>query len=97
LETYAVLTAFPAPYRARSDLVQTWLEDRFADLLPPPPPDQYRGLIAILARNDRIGGSIYDGVIGLTAKLAGATLVTADARAVAIYELVGIKHRLLHD
>lgn len=81
LETYAVLTAFPPPHRAPPHLVVEWLDDRFAGVLPAPTPDEPRALLASLASSGRIGGSLYDGVIALTERLAGATLVTADDRA----------------
>lgn len=98
LETYSVLTAFPPPHRAAPGLVDTWLEDRFATILPSPPPLQQRDLIRKLASSGRAGGAVYDGLIALTAAHAGAeTLVTMDARAVPIYELIGVAVRLLPD
>lgn len=97
LETYAVLTGFPAPHRAPADLVETWLDDRFPDILPPPPAAQQRDLVRALAAAGRIGGAVYDGLIGLTAKLAGAVLVTADPRAAAVYDLVGVQVRPLEN
>jgi predicted nucleic acid-binding protein len=42
-----------------------------------------------------IGGAVYDALVALTAKRAGATLVTADRRAASIYELVGVSFRRL--
>jgi hypothetical protein len=38
---------------------------------------------------------VYDGLVALTVKRAGATLVTADRRAAAIYELLGVSFRQL--
>jgi len=95
LETYSVLTGFPPPHRAAPDLVLTWLDDRFTTLLPPPPPGKHRALLGRLAAADRIGGSVYDGLVAMTARLAGAVLVTADIRAAAIYDLFGTEHRHL--
>lgn len=95
LETYSVLTAFPAPHRAPPELVITWLDDRFGEILRPPSPGEQRDLVRTLAAAHRIGGSVYDGLVGLTAKLAGATLVTADIRAAATYELIGVELRRL--
>lgn len=92
LETYSVLTAFPPPHRVNPNVVLAWLDDRFADatLEPPPAAEQLR-LIATLTAAGRTGGAVYDGLVGLTAKLAGAELATADRRARPIYELVGVR------
>lgn len=97
LETYSVLTGFPPPHRASPDLVDRWLADRFQTILPAPSPQQQRDLVGRLASAGRIGGAVYDGLVALTAKLAGATLVTADARAAAIYDLIGVELRRLDD
>jgi hypothetical protein len=71
----------------------TWLDDRFPAILSPPPPDEQRDLLRTLAAAGRIGGSVYDGLVALSAKLAGATLVTADARATTTYQLIGVELR----
>lgn len=91
LETYSVLTGFPRPHRAAPSLVDTWLEDRFRAVLPPPGADAQRELVRILAGEGRVGGAIYDALVALTVKTAGAALVTADRRARSIYELVGVE------
>lgn len=95
LETYSVLTGFPPPHRAAPDLVMTWLDDRFPRILPPPPAREQRDLLRTLAAAGRTGGAVYDGLVGLTARRAGATLVTADARAAAVYELTEVEIRFL--
>jgi predicted nucleic acid-binding protein len=95
LETYSVLTGFPPPHRAPAELVVTWLGDRFSKVLAPPSSHEQREMLALLARSGRIGGAVYDALVALTAKRAGATLVTADRRASAIYELVGVSFRRL--
>ena len=95
LETYSVLSGFPPPHRAPADLVWSWLEASFSRVLEPPASEACRDLVARLARAGRTGGAIYDGLVALTAKLAAAELVTADRRAVAIYQLVGVEHRLV--
>jgi predicted nucleic acid-binding protein len=95
LETYSVLTGFPPPHRAPPDLVITWLEARFRTILPPPSPEEQRELLNRLGSAGRIGGAVYDGLVALTAQLSGATLVTADARAAATYELVRVDLRFL--
>lgn len=95
LETYSVLTGFPPPHRAAPTLVDGWLNDRFSAVLPPPPVDEQRDLVRSFAAAGRMGGSVYDGLVALTAKLAGAALVTADRRALAAYEMVGVEIRHL--
>lgn len=95
LETFAVLTGFPPPHRAPPALVVAWLDDRFPDVLAPPPASEHGQLLRRLAAAGRAGGSVYDAIVGLTARLAGATLVTADDRVAAVYEMVGVEVRRL--
>jgi predicted nucleic acid-binding protein len=97
LETYSVLTGFPPPHRAAAALVDTWLDDRFLVILPPPAADKQRDLVRTMAREARLGGAIYDALVALTAKLEGAVLVTADERAMRTYELIGVEVRRLGD
>jgi predicted nucleic acid-binding protein len=92
LETYSVLTGFPPPHRAPPDVVITWLEGRFEAILPSPGVDEQRALVRRLTDLGRTGGAVYDALVGLTARLAGATLVTADRRAVPIYEALGVSY-----
>ncbi|REJ74502.1 MAG: type II toxin-antitoxin system VapC family toxin [Acidobacteria bacterium] len=95
LETWSVLTGFPPPHRAPADIVRSWLDDRLPRIIHPPDGEAQRMLVHRLGRDGRIGGAVYDGLVGLTAKRAGALLVTADRRAVPVYELVGVDFRLL--
>lgn len=95
LETYSVLTGFPPPHRGAPQIVAAWIGDRFSTVLPSPDPDALRSLVADLSAAGRSGGSTYDALIALTARVAGASLVTADHRAQRTYELVGVAVRLL--
>jgi len=95
LETYSVLTGFPPPHRAPAEVVAAWLEDRFEAVLPSPDVSDQRDLVRRLARLGRTGGAVYDAIIGLTALRAGATLLTADRRAVPVYEALGVPFELL--
>ena len=52
-------------------------------------------LVQLLAERGIGGGSVYDALIGLTAKRAGATLLTRDLRARATYLAVGVEHEVL--
>ena len=90
-----MLTGFPPPHRAAPALVDTWLDDRFANLLPPPNADEVRKLVRLMAREGRSGGAIYDALVAQTAKLEELVLVTADVRAAATYELVGVEFQRL--
>lgn len=95
LETYSVLTGFPPPHRAAPSLVDSWLADRFSAILPPPSVKEQRDLVRSLAEAGRMGGAVFDGLVALTARLAGRVLVTADRRARAVYEVVGVEIRSL--
>lgn len=95
LETYSVLTRLPPPQRVRPAVVRTWLSRRFPRALPPPDEAAQRALIDALAADQRTGGTIYDALVGLTAVQAEAELVTADRRALPIYDLVGVRYRLI--
>lgn len=97
IETYAVLTGFPPPHRAAASLVDTWLEERFPVVLPPPDAQAQRELVRTLAGAGRIAGAVYDALVALTAKIAGAILVTADTRARSAYDLVGVELRVLDE
>lgn len=81
LETYSVLTGFPPPHRAPPGLVDEWLDSRFTEVLDPPGASEQRELVRLMARHGRAGGAPYDALVGLTARVHGAVLVTADRRA----------------
>jgi len=97
VETYSVLTGFPPPHRASPNLVEQWLDDRFPTILASPTPEDHRALVRQLAAAGRIGGGVYDALVAMTARTAGAVLVSADARAMSVYELIGVEMRFLHD
>lgn len=95
IETYSVLTGFPPPHRAPPGLVDEWLDSRFPTVLAAPGPSEQREVVRVMARSGRGDGAIYDALVGLTAKLHGALLVTADRRAAQTYELIGVEVRWL--
>ncbi len=70
-----------------------------ANEFPPPwltlPGDHIASLIDALAELGVTGGGTYDGLIGSTAKTAGATLWTCDRRARSIYERLGVEVRFV--
>lgn len=95
LETYSVLTRLPTPHRAPGPLVQRFLEAQFSlPHLVMPARDQRR-LTARLVDLGIEGGAVYDGLVALTAADAGATLISLDRRASAIYRRCGVHVRLV--
>ncbi len=52
-------------------------------------------LPARLARIEVAGGAVYDALIALTARAAGAELLTLDRRAMPIYERCGVEAMLV--
>lgn len=89
-ETYSVLTRLPAPHRASPARVLSFLRESFdRDWLTMPGPALAR-LMDELADRGINGGSTYDGLIGATARAAGARLVTRDTRARLVYDLLGV-------
>ena len=83
-ETFAVLTA-AGPYGLAGTTVLTYLE-RFLDREPIGlEPTAYVRALAELTDVDLVGGAVYDALIALAARDAGATLVSLDRRAAATY------------
>ncbi|HEX2798109.1 MAG TPA: VapC toxin family PIN domain ribonuclease, partial [Thermoanaerobaculia bacterium] len=41
------------------------------------------------------GGAVYDALVAETARHAGATLLTRDRRAIAVYEKIGVTYELV--
>lgn len=90
MEVLSVLTRLPAPHRASADLVARFLDGAF----PEPPltldgPTQRSLVTQELPGIGILGGAVYDALIAATARAAGGTLVTLDARARATYERLG--------
>ncbi len=90
LETYSVLTRLPAPHRASPSQVLQFLEQSFEGAWLTLSGLAVRRAIAEFADRGLQGGSTYDGMIALTARSAGATLLTRDLRAKLTYELLGV-------
>ncbi|MDZ7779907.1 MAG: type II toxin-antitoxin system VapC family toxin [Gemmatimonadota bacterium] len=95
LESYSVLTRLPPPHRAPAAVVEAFLGDRFEPELLILPGSDYRSLLRSSLGRGISGGSVYDALIGATAKRAGAVLLTRDGRAVSTYEAVGVDFRIL--
>ena len=90
LETYSVLTRLPAgrrrsPADAAALLSRNFPESRFLG------EAETAALGPELARLGIAGGSVYDALVGATARQHGLPLVSADARAKAIYEALAVE------
>jgi predicted nucleic acid-binding protein len=89
LESFSVLTRLPPPHRFPARLVSDLLAAHFPEAPLTLPGRQQAALIKLATEGGVTGGGIYDALVAATAKHAGATLLTRDRRARAVYELVG--------
>jgi len=94
LETYSVLTRLPSDARLRPADAALLIEDRFPSIIALG-ADESTVLVSELARLAIAGGAVYDALIAVTARSAGATLVTRDRRAEATYRKLGIAVELI--
>lgn len=93
-EAYSVLTRLPNPFRSSPTIVHSSLIQNFGQRnlqIRMSMPD----LIGELASLGISGGAVYDGLIGVTARDHDATLLTLDRRALATYQRLGVRTRLL--
>jgi predicted nucleic acid-binding protein len=96
VETYSVLTRLPPPHRVGPAAVHAYLTDiASADCYLTLDALAHRGVIDRLAEWNVTGGATYDALVGLTAKAAGATLLTRDLRAVRTYERLRVGYELI--
>jgi predicted nucleic acid-binding protein len=95
VEAYAVLTRLPAPLRQAPATAATLLRANFDGRVVDLGRRSVLGFVEDLAAWQLAGGAVYDALIGETARRAGATLVTRDARAAATYRAVGVRVELL--
>lgn len=95
VEAYSVLTRLPPPHRAPANLVATFLAERFKDVPLSLPGRAHRELVEMSASAGLAGGAIYDALIAATARHAGATLLTRDQRARAVYDLMRVRYELV--
>ena len=95
VEAFSVLTRLPPPHRAPSRLVLDFLDAHFGD---PPVALSGPGVRALLAEAEAsgiVGGGVYDALIAVTSREAGAALVSLDQRAARVYRALGVDHTLL--
>lgn len=95
LETYSVLTRLPPPHRAPGDVAAAFLADQFPEPWLTLPPDDHLDLVTVLPERGVTGGAAYDALIAASARIAGATLVSCDRRALTTYERMGAEVRLI--
>jgi PIN domain len=94
LEAYSVLTRLPEPFRAPAETVTEYLSANFEHRLALPAAEQRR-LPELMQRAGVHGGAVYDGLVGLTAKVAGTKLLSLDVRAAETYARLDVAHRLI--
>ncbi|MBV9721311.1 MAG: type II toxin-antitoxin system VapC family toxin [Mycobacterium sp.] len=94
VETYSVLTRLPPPHRAAPLAVHDYLVALTSSDYLVLNARGHRGLLHHLAEYAVSGGATYDALVGLTAKTAGAMLLTRDLRAVRTYERLHVEFEL---
>jgi predicted nucleic acid-binding protein len=95
LEAYSVLTRLPEPFRAEPQVVADFLRRTFTSARLTLAAEQHAALPSRMAELGVSGGAVYDALIGLTAKAAGAELVSLDRRAALTYARCQVTVRLL--
>lgn len=95
LEAYSSMTRLPEPFRAEPGIVAEYLRRTFPGQRLTMPEDQQRTLPGRLSELGIVGGQAYDALIALTARSAGARLLTLDRRATQTYERCGVEAELL--
>lgn len=92
-ECYAVLTS--SAFLAPPAQVRAYLDQFLARQPVGLPPSEVPASISRLADAGVVGGAVYDGLIALAARAAGATLVSLDVRAAATYERCEVDYAML--
>ena len=95
LESFSVLTRLPPPHRVSAELVRDFLAARFSAPCLGLPDEGYSALIGECTAAGLRGGSVYDALIGVTARQCGATLLSRDGRAAQVYQALGVDFELL--
>jgi len=88
-ETYSVLTRLPGALRLSAETARTAIETNFpagAYLSP----EQATDALARLSAAGTVGGSVYDGLVGLAAAEAGVPLLSRDRRAQRTYAAIAV-------
>jgi hypothetical protein len=94
VESYSVLTRLPEPHRLTPEVAAEALA-RLIGRAFVLDHEQAREIPRMLADAGVRGGATYDGLVAITAKVNGATLVTLDAKASQTYRKLGVDFELL--
>ncbi|MBM7517410.1 PIN domain-containing protein [Nocardioides nitrophenolicus] len=94
LETYSVLTRVQLAYQMAGRDVLRALDGLGLEVIGLPESRQAE-LVADCAAADVVGGAVYDGLVGLTARHHDVTLITRDRRARETYAALGVRYRLI--
>lgn len=95
VESFSVLTRLPPPHRAPAAMVTAFLRARFPDTPLALPATGYAPLLGDVTDAGLTGGSVYDALIAATVLAAGATLLTRDQRARAVYDRIGVRYEVI--
>lgn len=95
VETFSVLTRLPPPHRAPPRLVLDFLDAHFEDPPVALAGPRVRELLDEAEASGIVGGAVYDALIAVTSREAGAALVSLDQRAARVYRALGVEHTLL--
>ncbi|MFJ6533367.1 PIN domain-containing protein [Microbacterium sp. NPDC091662] len=93
-ETYSVLTRLPGPNRLSPSAAADAIRAAFPQSISLSAQSALTAVDA-LADAEISGGAVYDGLVALCARDAGATLVTCDRRAMGTYAALGVTVRLV--
>jgi predicted nucleic acid-binding protein len=91
LESYAVLTRLPEPFRAEPALVAEYLRKDYPGKRMILPESERRALISRFARLSIAGDAVYDAMVATTAAHHGYRLLSCDRRAASTYDRLGVE------
>lgn len=89
LESYSVLTRLPSPHRIAPEVAAAAVGGVGLKVLTLP-ASGYPQIVQDLAAAGVRGGSVYDALVGVTARHHDCLLLTLDRRARSTYDLLGI-------
>jgi predicted nucleic acid-binding protein len=89
-ECVGTISRMPEPYRARPAVVLDALGEDYPDGWLALDADGQREALRAGVGRGVYGGALYDALIAATAHAHGATLLTADRRALPVYEAMGV-------